>query len=92
MAAQVRVAAQVWGADCKAAAKRIGWRCSRLWGGGEGEGVAAQAGLAAQVGVVWRRTLGIKRLSVRVVRLLGTGYRARAAADAKRRTWHDSRP
>ena len=32
--------------------------------------MAAQAGLAAQVGVVWRRTLGIKRLYVRVVRLL----------------------
>ena len=48
--------------------------------------MAAQAGLAAQVGVVWRRTLGIKRLYVRAVRLLGAGYRARAAADAKRRT------
>ena len=46
--------------------------------------MAAQAGLAAQVGVVWRRTLGIKRLYVRVVRLLGAGYRARAAAEGKR--------
>ena len=62
MVAQVRVAAQVWGAGCKAAAKRIGWRCSRFgWRRRLGWlAVAAQAGLAAQVGVVGRRTLGIK--------------------------------
>ena len=62
VAAQVRVAAQVWGAGCKAAAKRIGWRCSRFgWRRRLGWlAVAAQAGLAAQVGVVGRRTLGIK--------------------------------
>lgn len=65
MAAQVRVAAQVWGA-----AKRIGWRCSRLWGGGEGEGVAAQAGLAAQVAGRVAAPLGRTRLYVRGVRLL----------------------